>query len=129
MSPAEVCVGIGDVGSAGIRLDLKAKVYVDGTVVAMGQHNSVNGGIDPHYAFAKRRSIPLTLTNAPVEITSGSELKIRLLVRNACSGSGSGQPSGTVRLWYNGSGLDTGSGHGAAAFFEATIDGVTGSYF
>jgi Divergent InlB B-repeat domain len=127
VSPAKVWVGIGDAGSAGIRVDLKAKVYVDSAVVAVGQHNSVNGGIDPHFSFAKLRSIPLTLTNAPVEVKSRSELKIRVLVRNACSGSG--QPSGTVRLWYNGSGLDTGPGHGAASHFDATIEGVTSSYF
>ena len=127
VSPAKVWVGIGDVGSTGIRIDLKAKVYLNGTLAAVGQHDSLSVGVDPHYAYAKLRSIPLKLTDTEVEVTPASELKVRVLVRNACTGSG--QPSGTIRLWYNGTGLPTGLGHGADSHVDINVEGSTSSYF
>jgi hypothetical protein len=127
LGPAEVWVGIGDVASLGIRLDLRIKVYVNDKVVGVGQHDSVSAGLDPHFRFAKLRFIPLTLMAGPVEVPPDSHVKARLLVRNACSGSS--VPSGTARLWYNGNDVDTGPDRDAGSRFTATITGEASDYF
>jgi hypothetical protein len=121
-------VGIGDVSSTGIRIDLKAKLYVNDTLVAVGQHDSLSVGVDPRYAFAKLGSIPLKLTDNEVEVTPGSELRVRVLVRNACTGSG--QPSGhhppLVQRYRP---ANRAGRHGADSCVDVTIEGSTSSYF
>ena len=63
-----------------------------------------------------------------MEVPAGAALAIKLSVRRTCSG-GRAKPSGTVRLWYNGAAIDTGSTRSAGSRFDATIDGVSTDYF
>ncbi len=63
-------------------------------------------------------TIPLGL-DGPVELPPGSTVSIQLLVRNACSGSL--QPTGTARLWFN--------GQVARSLLKTKIDNVGTKFF
>jgi hypothetical protein len=58
------------------------------------------------------------LTSSP-GIAAGDTLSIKLLVRNACVGSG--KNSGRARLWYDDA--------AANSRFDTTIDGTTSDWF
>jgi hypothetical protein len=116
LSPAKVWVGLRDraglKNSDNIRLDLRAEIYYNGTtLVASGVLASVASG-SSGFSRAKLDSIPLNLPTA-VGIAPGDTLSIRLLVRNACSGSS--ENAATARLWFNDAEADS--------HFDATIDG------
>ncbi|HKF43583.1 MAG TPA: lamin tail domain-containing protein [Thermoanaerobaculia bacterium] len=111
LSPAKVWVGLKNSDDVGIKFDLRAEVYYNGTtLIGYGELPSVAGG-SSGFNNAKLDSIPLNLTT-PVGITTGDTISIKLLVRNACSGSG--HNSGTARLWFNDS--------QANSRFDATAD-------
>jgi len=117
LSPANVWVGLRDRAGlkksddVSIRFDLRAEIYYNGsTLVGSGELASVTGG-GSGFHNAKLDSIPLSLPMA-VGIAPGDTLSIKLLVRNACSGSG--EDSGTARLWFNDTEADS--------HFDATID-------
>lgn len=94
--PIQVCLNYSD--DVGIRFDLRAEVYRNGTdLIGSGELNSVPGG-SSGFNNARQRTIPLTLSGQPA-FPPGSTLSIKLLVRNACAGSG--KNSGTARLWYD----------------------------
>jgi hypothetical protein len=122
---AKVWVGLKNSDAVGIRFDLQAKVYLNGSPIGSGQLDSVAGG-SSGFNNAKLDSIPLTLT-VPVAVSSGDVLRIDVLVRNACSGSG--KNSGTARLWYNGQQIDSGPTRDAGSRFDAPIGGSNGEYF
>jgi probable HAF family extracellular repeat protein len=115
-SPVKVWVGLKNSDDVGIRFDLQARVYLNGSLVGSGTLNSVAGG-SSGFNNAKLNTIPLTLT-APV--SSGENLRVEVLVRNACSRSG--KNSGSARLWYNGQPIDGGATRDAGSRFHATID-------
>lgn len=125
LSPAKVWVGLKNSDDVGIRFDLQAKVYRNGSPVGAGQLDSVAGG-SSGFNNAKLNSIPLTLT-APVPVSPGDTLRVDVLVRNACSGSA--KNSGTARLWYNGQPKDSGATRDAGSRFDATIGGTSSDYF
>ncbi len=125
LSPAKMWVGLANGNDMGIRFDLFAQVFKDGTLIGSGQLNSVSGG-SSGFNNAVLDTIPLTLA-APVDFPPGTTLGYSLSVRNACSGSG--KNSGTARLWYGGRPIDTGSTRDAGSRFDATIGGVTKDYF
>jgi hypothetical protein len=124
LSPAKVWVG-GRKAKASIRFDLRAKVYLNGSPIASGQLDSVASG-SHGFENANLNTIPLLLT-APVPASSGDQLSIEILVRNACSGSG--HKSGKATLWYNGQPMDTGPTRDAGSRFDATIGGSNSNYF
>jgi uncharacterized membrane protein len=111
--------------NAGIRFDLRAKVYLNGSPIASGQLDSVAGGLHG-FKNANLNTIPLLLT-APVPVSSGDQLSIEILVRNACSGSGA--DSAKAVLWYDGQPIDTGPTRDAGSRFDATIGGSNSNYF
>jgi hypothetical protein len=116
LSPAEVWLSKGLL-NIGVRFDVLAEAYKDNTLVSSGQVNSVlvgSGGFNN----ANLISIPFN-TFSPVDFPQGSELKLKLSVRNACSGSLLNQ--GTVRLWFNDS--------AANSHFGATIGTTNNSYY
>jgi hypothetical protein len=125
LSPARVWVGLKNSDDAGIRFDLLARVSLNGSPVGAGQLDSVAGG-SSGFNNAKLNAIPLTLT-ASVPVASSDTLRIEVLVRNACSGSG--KSSGTARLWYNGQPTDSGANRDAGTRFDATIGGINTNYF
>ena len=101
----------------GTRFDLRAEVYAGATLVGSGLLNGVSSG-SSGFNNAKRDSIPLTLI-APVDVSVGSSLSIKLSVRNTCSGTT--HNSGTARLWFNDAQADSG--------FDATIGNANSDYF
>jgi hypothetical protein len=125
LSPARVWVGLKNSDDVGIRFDIQAKVYLNGAPVGSGQLDGVPGG-SSGFNNAALRSIPLTLT-APVAAHTDDTLRIDVLVRNACSGSG--KSSGAARLWYNGQPLDSGASRDAGSRFDATIGGTSSDDF
>ena len=68
-----VWVGLKNSDDVGIRFDLQAKVYLNGSLVGSGTLNSVAGG-SSGFNNAKLHTIPLTLT-APISI--GENLRSR----------------------------------------------------
>jgi hypothetical protein len=117
LGPANIWVGLANSDDVGIRFDLRAEVYRNGTqLVGSGEVASVPGGSS---GFNNARENTITLT--PVEgaaFQSGDTVSITLYARNACSGSG--KNSGRARLWYNDS--------AANSRFAATI-GDPRTYF
>jgi hypothetical protein len=110
-------VGLRNSDDVGIRFDLRAEVYRNGTqLVGAGEVASVPGGSS---GFNNARQHTITLT--PVEgatFPSGDTVSIILYARNACTGSG--KNSGGARLWFNDS--------AANSRFDATI-GSPATYF
>ena len=117
LSPAKVWVGVKNSDDIGIKFDLKAEVYKDNTLISSGEIDSVSGG-SSGFAHAQLGTIPFN-TFSPIDLSSGSQLSIKIYARNACSGSG--KNSGTARLWYNDS--------QANSRFNATIAANTSNYF
>jgi Leucine-rich repeat (LRR) protein len=116
-NPAEVWVGLKNSYDFGIKFDLMAEVYKGSEIIGSGQLDSVlSGGIG--FYNARLNSIPLTLTT-PTSLQSGDQLKLKVYVRNACSGSW--KNSGTARLWYNDS--------AANSHFGTTLDSVITDYY
>ena len=118
LGPANIWVGLTNSDDVGIRFDLRAEVYRNGTqLVGSGEVASVPGGSS---GFNNARQDTITLT--PIGGTtfrSGDTVSITLYVRNACTGSG--KNSGRARLWFNDS--------AANSRFDATIGGNPRTYF
>jgi hypothetical protein len=110
VGPAGVWIGLANSDDVGIRFDLRAEVYRNGTeLVGSGELPSVHGG-GSGFNNAHLNTINLTAGSGAV-FSSGDTLSIMLFVRNACAGSG--KTSGRARLWYNDTAADT--------RFDATI--------
>lgn len=117
LSPAQVWVGIKNSDAVGIKFDIKAEVYKDGTLIASGQLDSVPGG-SSGFGNARLNTIPF-VSFSPVDFPAGSSLSMKVSVRNACVGSG--KNSGTARLWFNDS--------AANSQFGANITPNTNDYY
>ena len=112
-------IGLKNSDDVGILFDLKCNVYLDNVLKASGELNSVFGG-SSGFSGANLYTIGIP----PVTLMSG-QLKVELLVRNACLNSG--KSSGTARLWYNGQPIDAGPSRDAgtrvalpSVYFERT---------
>jgi hypothetical protein len=117
LGPANIWVGLRNSDDVGIRFDLRAEVYRNGTqVVGSGEVASVPGG-SSGFNNAKQNTIALKPVEG-VTFMSGDTVSIKLDARNACTGSG--KNSGTARLWFNDS--------AANSRFDATI-GSPATYF
>ncbi len=117
LSPAKVWVGLKNSDDVGIKFDLLAEAYRDGTLVGSGQVNSVPAG-SSGFNNAKLDTIAFS-SFSPVDFPQGATLSVKLYVRNACSGSG--HNSGIARLWFNDSAADS--------HFDATIGGSANDWF
>jgi Bacterial pre-peptidase C-terminal domain len=122
LSPAKVWIGLKNNDDIGLRVDLRADVFLkEGpteTLVGEGELLNQSTG-SSGFSNASLMTIPLGLTAGPVPVPSGAQLELRLSVRRTCSGGG--HVSGTVRFWYNGAAIDTGAGRDAGSRFDATI--------
>jgi hypothetical protein len=128
LGPANVWIGLRNSDDIGIRFDLQANVFLNDLLVPVGFGLLENvSGTSSGFEHAVFRPIPLTLTGGPVSVSTGDKLKIEVLVRNACSGSG--KSSGTARLWYNGQPVDSGPTRDAGSRFDATIGVTNSTYF
>lgn len=122
LSPAKIWISLknGDEDEDDIRLDLLAEVYKDTTLISSGQINSVSTGGSRFKKFKNARLQTIAFNAfSPVDFPTGSSLKIKLSVRNACIKSS--RNSGVARLWYNDA--------IANSQFGATIGSTTNSYF
>jgi uncharacterized delta-60 repeat protein len=117
LNPARIWVGLKNSDDVGVRFDLLAEVRKDGVLVGSGQLNSVAAG-SSGFNNAKLDTIPFS-SFSPVDVPAGSQLSLKLSVRNACSGSR--HNSGVARLWFNDS--------VANSRFGATIGATTSDYF
>lgn len=117
LGSANVWVGLKNSDDVGLHLDLKAEVYKDADLVGTGEITSVAGG-SSGFNNAHLDSIPLTLT-APTAVPPGSNLSIKVYVRNACTGPT--HNVGTARLWYDGSSANSG--------FDATVGSNDNTYY
>jgi hypothetical protein len=129
LSAAKVWVGLKNSDAVGLRLDLKAEVFVNSEsnpAVGMGQLNNVSSG-SSGFNNAVLNTVPLTLTGGPVALADGDKVLLRVSARRTCFGGG--HNSGTPRLWYNGQAIDSGTSRDAGSRFDATIDGSTDDYY
>lgn len=101
---ARLNVGLANSDDVGIRFDLRAEVYRNGTqLLGSGQLSSMAGG-SSGFDNSVGLSVPLSL-GVPAGVASGDTISVRLLVRNACAGSG--KNSGRARLWYGDANADS----------------------
>jgi YVTN family beta-propeller protein len=113
---ARIFVGLANSDEVGIRFDLRAEAYVNGSLLATGEANSVAGGSS---GFNNARLDEISLSpDAPFAVAPGDTVSVKLLARNACVGSG--KNSGRARLWFNDS--------AANSRFRAVL-GSTGTNF
>jgi hypothetical protein len=120
LSPAKVYVGLTNSDDVGLYFDLFAEVLVNGNVVGSGEVDKVWGG-SSGFNNAVKSTIQLILPN-PVAFPPGSQLSIRVSVRQACTAPRERYcvhaNECKARLWYNDREADSS--------FDATIDGVNG---
>jgi uncharacterized repeat protein (TIGR01451 family) len=127
LGPAKLWVGQAD-ATKQLKFDLRAEVFVNGTVVGSGQLANVPAG-GSSFAKATLDTISLSL-GSPVDVPAGAALAIRASVRASCSARGTGH-AGVARLWYNGQPVDTGRpwNRDAGSRFDAAIGGTNIIYF
>lgn len=117
VTSTNIWVGLANSDDAGIRFDLRAEVYRNGSELAgAGEVASVAGG-SSGFNNAHERTIDI-VPSPGVVFSPGDTMNVALYVRNACAGSG--KNSGRARLWYNDS--------AATSRFAATI-GSSNTYF
>jgi hypothetical protein len=129
LSPAKLWVGLKNSDDVGLRLDLKAEVFINSTgnpPAGTGERDNVSSG-SSGFNNALLNTVNLALTNGPVSLAPSDVLLLRVSVRRTCSGGG--HASGTARLWYNGKAIDTGASRDAGSRFDATIAGSTSDYY
>jgi hypothetical protein len=130
LSPANVWIGLKNSDNVGLRVDLRAEVFVKvGASETLVASNDLLNRSTGSSGFNKAilYTIPLTLTGGSAAFPAGAALEIRVSVRRTCSGPG--HASGTVRLWYDGQKVDSGPTRDAGSRFDATIGGQTDDYF
>jgi len=126
VSPAKAWVGLKNSDDIGLKVDLQVDVFKNDRLLASGQLDNTSPG-SSRFSRSKLKTIALGLTGEPFDFASGDALKMRLSVRNACSASP--HNSGTVRLWYGGSPIDSGKKRGAGTRFDARVRGADNDYF
>ena len=102
-------------------MDLKAEVFASGARIGSGDLQNVATGSS---GFNNAVLQTIELGTVPREVT---ELALAVSVRRTCFGSG--HNSGTVRLWYNGQPVDSGSGRDAGSRFDALIETEQRDFF
>lgn len=127
LRPAKVWIGVKNSDDVGTFFDLIAEVYKnnDTNPIGSGQLNRTASS-SSGFNNAKLNTIPLVLLTPPglssplpVELPSGTVLRLKLWARITCSGQT--HASGSVRLWFND--VQTGSR------FDSTIDGVNEDFY
>ena len=129
-TPAPVWIGLENSDDVGLRVDLRAEVFVKTgtteTKVGQGELNNMPTG-SSGFNNAILNGLQITPTGGPAPPPAGSQLLFKLSVRRTCLGGG--HASGTVRLWYNGQAIDSGKKRDAGSRFKATIGPTTREYF
>ena len=126
VGPAKAWIGLRNNGDAGLRVDLRAQVLVNGVVAAIGELPNVSAG-GGGFNNAILQSIAMSLVSGPVEVPRFAMVSLRVETRRTCSGGGPN--AGTVREWYNGEAIDSGSHRDAGSRIGGTIGGQAGELF
>jgi endonuclease G, mitochondrial len=126
VGPAKAWIGLRNNGDAGLRVDVRAQVLVNGVVAATGELLDVSAGGN-NFNNAILQSIAMSLPGGPVEVPPAATLSLRLEARRTCSGGG--PASGIVREWYNGQPVDSGPQRDAGSRITGTLGGQTGTLF
>ena len=117
--------GLRNNGDAGLRVDLRAQVLVNGVVAAIGELPNVRraaaASTTPSCSRSRCRCV------GPVEVPRFAIVSLRVEARRTCSGGGPN--AGTVREWYNGEAIDSGSHRDAGSRIGGTIGGQAGELF
>jgi outer membrane protein assembly factor BamB len=128
VTSVQVWVGLANSDSVGLRLDLKAELFIDSTSnlpIATGMASNVRGGSG--HGNAVLVDVPLALTDGAVTLPPRQPLLLRVSARRTCAGGG--HASGIARLWYNGVAIDTGKKRDTASRFGATIGEADVTYY
>ena len=120
VGPAKAWIGLKDSDDAGLRVDLRAHVLVNGVVAATGELVNVSTG-SSGFSNASLHTIAMSLPAGPVEVPRFAVVSMRVEARRTCAGGG--RNAGTVREWYNGQAVDTGSQRDAGSRVSATLGG------
>ena len=126
MGPAKAWIGLRNSDDAGLRVDLRAEVLVNGDVAATGELLNVSAG-SRGFSNAILQSIAMSLTAGPVEIPRFAVVTLRLEARRTCSGGG--RNSGMVREWFNGDAIDSGPRRDAGSRIAVTVGGQSAELF
>ena len=121
LGSVRVWIGLKNSDAVGLRVDLKAEVFASGARIGSGDLQNVATGSS---GFNNAVLQTIELGTVPREVT---ELALAVSVRRTCFGSG--HNSGTVRLWYNGQPVDSGSGRDAGSRFDALIETEQRDFF
>ena len=121
VGPAKIWIGLKNNASAGLRLDLRAELLIDGTVAASGTLSNVGSG-GGGFNDAILQSLGMSLASGPADLPAGALIAVRVSVRRTCSGGG--PSSGTVRAWFNGLPIDNGPIRDAGSRVEFTVSGA-----
>ncbi len=117
LAPAQVWVGLQNSQDKGIKYDFLAQAYKGSALISSGELDSVDSG-GAGLDNANLNTISFN-SFSPVNMPSGSLLRITVSVRNACVGSKNNGK--TARLWFN----DT----QANSHFGATINSISNNYY
>jgi hypothetical protein len=126
VGPARAWIGLKNSNDVGLRVDVRAQVLLNGVVVGTGELLNVPAG-GSGFNNAILQSIPMSLPAGPVEVSRFAVLSLRVAARRTCSGSG--RNSGTVREWYNGKAVDSGSLRDAGSRVVGTLGGQARELF
>ncbi len=125
LSPARVWIGLDNNDDAGLRLDLLAEVFADGTKVGERLDNVSAGGSGFNNAILN--AIALDRIGDAGNFPIDAALEVKVSVRRTCSGSG--HASGIARLWYNSQPVDGGSKRDAGSRLDVINPGAITSNF
>jgi N-acetylneuraminic acid mutarotase len=116
LGPAMIWLGLKNSDDVGIKFDLFAEVFKNGSPVGSGELDGVPGGSSGFNNAVLRTINPIL--SAPADVCTGDTMSLRLSVRVAAT---SGHRAGTARLWFNDA--------AANSRFDATVGGATQSYY
>ena len=83
VGPAKAWIGLKNNGDAGLRVDLRAQVLVNGVVAAIGELPNVSAG-GGGFNNAILQSIAMSLVSGPVEVPRFAMVSLRVEARRTC---------------------------------------------
>ena len=119
-NPAKMWIGLKNSDDVGLKVDLAVQVAspVDDSFTGLLENQSTGSS---GFNNAQLKTLDL------VGHEGGAIKSVTVWVRRTCAGTG--HNSGTVRLWYNGKSVDSGSTRDAGSRIDATLVGVAGDYY
>jgi DNA/RNA endonuclease G (NUC1) len=126
VGPTKAWIGLKNSDDVGLRVDVRAQVFVNGEIAATGELLNASSG-SSGFNNAILQSIAMSLTGGAVEVPRFAVLSLRIEARRTCAGGG--HNSGIVREWFNGDAVDSGPQRDAGSRVSATIGGQAVALF